>query len=410
MVASRRGQPQGEPFVLGERAAVVALFEDAGAGDVGLATLPGGANFPAVRVMVEADLSVPENPPAPAAPCPTMSSPAHEDTFMASETPSGNGSVMFESAAQHASKRVPVAAPDDRAEAVRQRLTGQRYECASHIVVCEGRRFAGVVRLEDLLAADPEATMAALMDRDAPFVAPGADQEVAAWRAVRNAESALPVVDRHGRFLGLIPPHRLLAVLLAEHEEDLSRLGGFVKGTSAARASSEEPVERRFLHRVPWLLVGLVGALLAADFVGWFEAQLQQKVMLAFFLPGIVYLADAVGTQTETVVVRGLSVGVTMRRMIRRELLTGLAIGLCLALVAGPLVWWRWGDAEVALTVGLSVLAACSTATLAAMALPWLLDRADLDPAFGSGPLATVVQDLLSILIYFAIAVAVLPG
>jgi magnesium transporter len=204
--------------------------------------------------------------------------------------------------------------------------------------------------------------------------------------------------------VGVIPPHRLLAVLLSEHEEDLSRLSGFTRGTALARASSEEPVERRFRHRLPWLLVGLFGALLAADFVGWFEAQLQHKVMLAFFIPGIVYLADAVGTQTETVVVRGLSVGVAMRRMIARELLAGIAIGLALAVVAAPLVWWRWGDASMALCVGLAVFGACSTATLAAMALPWLINTFGLDPAFGSGPLATVVQDLASILIYFTIA------
>jgi magnesium transporter len=233
------------------------------------------------------------------------------------------------------------------------------------------------------------------------------DQEVAAWHAVRNEESALSVMDREGRFVGVIPPHRLLAVLLSEHEEDLSRLGGFTKSTAAARTTSEEPVERRFRHRVPWLLVGLVGALLAADCVGWFESQLQQNVMLAFFIPGIVYLADAVGTQTETVVVRGLSVGVGMSRMVGRELLAGLAIGLALAAVAGPLVWWRWGEADVALCVAVSVFAACSTATVAAMALPWLLDTLALDPAFGSGPLATVIQDLLSILTYLAIAAAV---
>jgi magnesium transporter len=88
-------------------------------------------------------------------------------------------------------------------------------------------------------------------------------------------------------------------------------------------------------------------------------------------------------------------------------MLAGLAIGLALAAVAAPLVWWRWGEADVALCVGLSVFAACSTATVAAMALPWLLDSFALDPAFGSGPLATVIQDLLSILIYLAIATAV---
>ncbi len=72
------------------------------------------------------------------------------------------------------------------------------------------------------------------------------------------------------------------------------------------------------------------------------------------------------------------------------------------------MVWWGWGQVEIAWCVGLSLFGAGSTATLAAMALPWSFDALNLDPAFGSGPLATVVQDLASILIYFAIASAVL--
>jgi magnesium transporter len=318
------------------------------------------------------------------------------------------GSVTFETAAQHASNEVPIFSLNQNADEVRNALAGQRYETASHLVVCDHQKFLGLVRIEKLLAAPANATLADLMDYEAPVVAPGVDQEVAAWHAVRNEESALTVVDEAGNFVGIIPPHRLLAVLLSEHEEDLSRLGGFMKSTTAARTTSEEPVQRRFRHRIPWLLVGLGGALLAADVVSQFEAQLQRTVLLAFFIPGIVYLADAVGTQTETIVVRGLSVGVKMRRMIVRELLAGLTIGLALGCVAAPLVWWRWGEANVALCVGLAIFAACSTATLAAMALPALLNAFSLDPAFGSGPLATVIQDLLSIVIYLAIATAVL--
>jgi magnesium transporter len=138
--------------------------------------------------------------------------------------------------------------------------------------------------------------------------------------------------------------------------------------------------------------------------VGSFEEALASQLLLAFFIPGIVYLADAVGTQTETLVVRGLSVGVGMGRMVRRELVTGLLIGLALAAFAYPVTLWRWDSGEVALIVSLSLLAACSTATTVAMTLPWLLQRLGGDPAFGSGPLATVIQDLLSILLYFAIA------
>jgi magnesium transporter len=318
-----------------------------------------------------------------------------------------NGRVTFETAAHHACHNVPVVTPGQRSDEVRQSLLGRRYESASHIVVCDDGRFLGVVRIEDLLSAPADSAIGEIMDRDAPVVAPGVDQEVAAWHAVRHEESALSVVDREGRFVGVIPPHRLLAVLLSEHEEDLSRLGGFTKSAVAARKTSMEPVERSFRHRLPWLLVGLCGALLAADLVGWFETQLQHKVMLAFFIPGIVYLADAVGTQTETIVVRGLSVGVAMRRMVARELLAGLAIGLALAVVAGPLVWWRWGEADVALCVALSIFAASNTATIAGMAVVWLLAAFGRDPAFGTGPLSTVIQDLLSILIYFVIAIAV---
>jgi magnesium transporter len=230
------------------------------------------------------------------------------------------------------------------------------------------------------------------------------DQEVAAWQAVRHGESALAVVDTDGQFIGLIPPHRLVAVLLAEHEEDLSHLGGFLKTSSTARATSEEPVTRRFRHRLPWLLLGLGGALLAADLVARFEDVLRLNVMLAFFMPGIVYLADAVGTQTETVIVRGLSLGVPIGRMVAREIAAGLVIGLALGAIAGPLVWWRWSEMGLALTVAASVFAAASTATLVAMLLPWVFDRSSLDPAFGSGPLGTVIQDLLSIWIYLSVS------
>jgi magnesium transporter len=315
--------------------------------------------------------------------------------------------VTFEVAAEHASRNVPLSAPGDTAGALRASLAGHAYESASHVVVAEGERFRGLIRLEDLLAAPAAATAASLMDADAPVVAPGVDQEVAAWHAVRRGESALSVVDREGRFAGLIPPHRLLAVLLAEHEEDLSRLGGFLRSTSAARESTEEPVKRRFWHRVPWLMVGLVGALASADIVGSFESQLQDMVMLAFFIPAVVYLADAAGTQTETVVVRGLSVGAQISRMLARETAAGVAIGLAIALIAAPLVLWRWGNADLALGVGLALFGACSVATVVAMALPFVLDRCGVDPAFGSGPLATVIQDLLSILIYLGVVTTI---
>ena len=321
-----------------------------------------------------------------------------------SETVELNQQITFETAASRASADVPVVPPHQTAGDVREMLVGRDYESASHIVVCTAERFVGIVTIEDLLRAPADVPVQSLMDTRAPVVAPGVDQEVAAWHAVRHGESALAVVDERSRFVGVIPPHRLLAVLLAEHDEDLARLGGFLESSSVARTTSEEPARRRFWHRLPWLLLGLCGALVTAYVVGRFENELQLNVMVAFFMPGIVYLADAVGTQTEMIIVRGLSLGVPMRRMVGGELLAVLAVGMTLGAAAVPLVWWWWGDADLAFAVGISVFAASSTATAVGIVLPWMFDAIGLDPAVGSGPLATVLQDLCSIWIYLVVS------
>jgi magnesium transporter len=165
---------------------------------------------------------------------------------------------------------------------------------------------------------------------------------------VTRGETALAVVDEHGRFLGMIPPQQLLAILLHEHDEDVARLGGFLRSSSQARHALEEPVWRRFAHRVPWLLLGLAGMAVSARIVGAFESALRRDVVVAFFVPGVVYLADAVGTQTETLFVRGLSVGVPMRRVVWRELVTGVLMGLAIAAAFLPLAFWGWQRADVA--------------------------------------------------------------
>jgi len=311
---------------------------------------------------------------------------------------------------QHLTTQVPVCGPSDTAADIRAILSRKALRSAADIAVCDngsGRpyRLLGLIPIERVLSA-PDRTLAqAIMDPDPPVVSPGLDQEKAAWKAVRHGESSLAVVDSDGTFRGLVPPARLLSVLLREHDEDLARLGGYLSSTASARHATEEPLLARLWHRVPWLLLGLLGSAVAAWLMGGYEKQLAADVRLAFFIPGVVYMADAVGTQTEALVIRGLSVGVSIKHVFRLEVFTGLVVGLLLGAVTLPAVWVVFGSADLALAVSLSLLAACAVATLVAMSLPWIMARHGRDPAFGSGPLATVIQDLLSLLIYFAIAV-----
>ena len=311
-------------------------------------------------------------------------------------------------AAEHASDRVPTARPNESAGAVRGRLVGQAYECAEDVAVLDDdRRLVGVVPIERLLGVDADTPVAILMDADPPVVAPDTNQEAVAHRMVERGEASIAVVDSDGAFLGLISPSRMLGVLLAEHDEDLARIGGYLHASQRARRAAEEPIKRRLWHRLPWLLVGLAGAMVSVAVVGSFEGQLEANVLLAFFLPGVIYMADAVGTQTEAVLIRALSAGVTVRSVLAREILTGAALGALVGVAFLPFALIAYGDGEIAVAVAVALFASCSIATTVAMLLPWLLQRLGRDPAFGAGPLATVIQDLLSIVVYFAVAVAI---
>jgi magnesium transporter len=298
---------------------------------------------------------------------------------------------------------VPRAAPASLAGDVRSSLVGASFACATDVAVLDGERLVGLAPIEQVLAASHDTSLGQLL-APAPAVSALEDVEVATRRAARSGGRSLPVVDAGGRFVGLVPADRLLRVLELEHEEDLIRLGGFATGASIARTAAEEAVPRRLLHRLPWLAIGLLGAMASAAIVGSFEEEISQNVLLAFFLPAVVYMADAVGTQTETVVIRGMSVGVPIRAVVFRELGAGLVTGALIGAVFFPFALAVWGDASIAATVSLALLVSCSVATIVAMALPYAIARFGRDPAFGAGPLATVIQDLLSIVAYFAVA------
>lgn len=303
---------------------------------------------------------------------------------------------------------VPRVGPSTSAREALAGLRGGTFECSTDLAVLDAGRLIGLVTLEALVASDPERPVRDLADPSLVVVTEDLDREQAAAQAAQHGARTVAVVDRDGRFHGLVPVARLTRVLFEAHEEDLARFGGSLARSSQALEASVEAVPRRLWHRIPWLVLGLAGAMLSTGVVASFETELRDEVLLAFFLPAVVYMADAVGTQTEAVVIRGMSLGVPIRRIAARELLTGVVIGVLIALSFLVFALALWEEPAVALVVSLSLLVSTSLATAVAMALPYLLARFGRDPAFGSGPLATVVQDLLSIVAYFTIAVAIL--
>ena len=132
---------------------------------------------------------------------------------------------------------------------------------------------------------------------------------------------------------------------------------------------------------------------------------------IAFFIPALVYLTDAIGTQTEAIAVRGLSVRrKPLARILLLEFVTGGMIGSALALVAFLGIWFAFGSILLGLGVAVSLLLAGSLASTIGLALPWALSKVRIDPAFGTGPVATITQDVLTIVVYFTVMTALLGG
>jgi len=310
-----------------------------------------------------------------------------------------------ERVSEHLVTAVARARPEETAAQVLARLAREKPDTVELLcVVGVDGRLAGALPIARLFALPDASIVGEAADRSFPRVAPDWDQEAAASLALHHGVEALPVVDAAGQLLGVMPSRALLQVLRQEHVEDLHVLAGIKRETAEARHAIEDPPLRRARHRLPWLLVGLLGGMLATAAMAQFESTLQANVAVAFFIPALVYLADAIGTQSEAIAVRGLSLTRSgIGHLLAGELRTGMLIGASLALISYLPIVFAFGDSRLATAVCSAIFFAGSIASAIGLLFPWLLARLGRDPAYGSGPVATVVQDILSLLVYFGV-------
>lgn len=161
--------------------------------------------------------------------------------------------------------------------------------------------------------------------------------------------------------------------------------------------------------RLPWLFLGLLGGIITTLFIGQFEKLLAEKVELAFFIPIIVYIADAVGTQTEDIYIRNLAKQkVQFVKYFSKELVLGIVLGTIFGICTGAFAFLWLKNLSIAFSVGLAMLASVSVATMVALVIPNLFYREHSDPAVGAGPLKTVIQDFITIIIYFLVATLII--
>lgn len=296
----------------------------------------------------------------------------------------------------------PTAHMDTPVDAVIHKLRGRKFACADTIFVTDkDGRLEGIVRINDLLS-DGSAQIGDIMEAEHDSVPEDADQEQIAMLAIRLNMIAVPVVDKDERLIGVVPPEALFRILRQEHMEDLQRLAGISLPERGAEVALDASLFDRFRRRMPWLLFGLAASSIITFVMAGFEEAISHNIAAAFFVPALVYIAGAIGTQAVSVSVRGLSrENVQIGKLLRDELVIGTGVGATLGSLSAIAVQASFQHSALSLAVGMAVFAGGLISALVGFALPWIFQRFGSDPALGSGPVCTIIQDAASLFIYF---------
>ncbi|WP_349410283.1 magnesium transporter [Pseudalkalibacillus sp. SCS-8] len=274
-------------------------------------------------------------------------------------------------------------------------------------VVDEMKKLVGVISLRDLIIADENTFVSEVMNDRVVSISVGEDQEEAA-RMMRDYDFlALPVVDFQNHLLGIITVDDIVDVIDEEASEDYSKL---------AAVSDMDTVDRNPMQaakrRLPWLIILLFLGMITASLIGQFEDTINQVAILAIFIPLIAGMAGNTGTQALAVAVRGIATGETdkqdLKSLILREAGTGLITGTTCGVVITVIIYLWQGSIHLGLLVGVSILLTLIVATLAGALIPLMMHKMKIDPAVASGPFITTINDIISVLIYFGMATALM--
>lgn len=283
-------------------------------------------------------------------------------------------------------------------------------------VLDKDKKLVGVISKAELFSEPGSKNILEVSNTSVVSIHKTAHPIKASYLATKKNISAVPVVDEEKHFLGAIPAEKLLSLLYTKLHLHILKFAG-VQGVQELHKLDGRfdnvlttPLHISLKHRLPWLVIGIVGGFFSAQIIGLFEATLEKNILLAAFIPLIVYVSDAVGTQMEAFIIRDLAFEQKfsfVSYFIRQLFITVVIGSICgLLLTLGTFLYYQ--DPALAVVLGLSLFIAVCSAIFTGLLIPLFLYRFRIDPATASGPIATIVQDILSVVIYFSIATRIL--
>lgn len=274
-------------------------------------------------------------------------------------------------------------------------------------VVDDHDKLAGVISLRQLVVVPPETRLESMMATDVVSVQTDTDQEEVAKIVARYNILAVPVVDEINTLVGIVTVDDVIDIIREEATEDILKMAGAGEGLIETQS-----LFKSTRIRLPWLLASWIGGVIAFFVIGHFESSLNKLVYLAAFIPIIMGMGGNIGTQSSTIVVRGLATGQLnlgqIWLVVSKELTIGFLLGFVYGLLVGFVVHLRYDLWLLGITVGLAVLSSMTIAALVGSLVPMAFARIHIDPAVATGPFVTTSIDILSVFLYFQIATVLL--
>lgn len=291
------------------------------------------------------------------------------------------------------------------------RATGVDKETINNcFVIDEVRRLEGVVSIRKLILSDSKAIIDDIMSTDILYANTSDDQEKIALLFKKYDLTTLPVVDNENRLVGIVTIDDIVDIIDEENTEDLHKMAAI------------QPFEDEYLktnaftlakHRIVWLLVLMLSATLTGSIIQKYEGMLQSAVILATFIPMLMDTGGNSGSQSSTLVIRGMALGEIctsdILKVLVKETKVGIIAGSVLAIVNFfRLILFSKMDTLISATVSLTLLFTVIIAKLAGGLLPIIAKKVRLDPAIMAGPLITTIVDVLALAVYFSLATKLL--
>lgn len=274
-------------------------------------------------------------------------------------------------------------------------------------VLDEYGRLVGVSSLRQLVVVHPETPLKQFMTTDVFSVETGMDQEEVAKIVARYDILAVPVVDDTSKLVGIVTVDDIIDIIRDEATQDILKMAG----------AGEEFIETQSVFkstriRLPWLFASCAGGIIAFFIISRFEGTLSKLAYLAAFIPVIMNMGGNVGTQSSSIVVRGLATGQLNVRdiwaVVFKQLSVGFILGVIYGFLIGMVAQFRYDTWALALSVGLSVICSMTLAALLGSVVPMAFARINVDPAIASSPFVTTSVDIISVFFYFEIATTLL--